>query len=104
MVIGGVKGRKEKPEFGRELRVRRLASPELGKEEGLCSKGQARERSRVVRVSGPAFVDPGLRLPGSSDLSSLSLTVSRTTGEQPSSVPAHLLLGNGIGGAPVERE
>lgn len=80
--------------------MRRVASLELGKEEGLCSKGQARERSRVVRVSGPAFVDPGLRLPGSSDIPSLS----RTTGEQPSSVPAHLLVGNRIGGAPVERE
>lgn len=39
---------------------------------------------------------------GSADLSSLSLAVSRTTGEQPSAVPARLRAQDGGGGRPVE--
>ncbi|XP_008584831.1 PREDICTED: transcription factor RelB [Galeopterus variegatus] len=40
---------------------------------------------------------------GSADLSSLSLTVSRTTGEEPSTVPARLHAQDGGGGRPVEK-
>uniref|UniRef100_A0A2K6CS77 RELB proto-onco, NF-kB subunit n=1 Tax=Macaca nemestrina TaxID=9545 RepID=A0A2K6CS77_MACNE len=45
------------------------------------------------RAIPPAAPELG---PGSPDLSSLSLTVSRSTGEQPSTVPAHLLVHDGV--------
>uniref|UniRef100_A0A8C9JI12 RELB proto-onco, NF-kB subunit n=1 Tax=Panthera tigris altaica TaxID=74533 RepID=A0A8C9JI12_PANTA len=61
--------------------------------------GRAMPSRRVARPSAA----PELGALGSADLSSLSLAVSRTTGEQPSTVPAHLRPQDGGGGRPVEQ-
>uniref|UniRef100_A0A7N5JXN0 RelB leucine zipper domain-containing protein n=1 Tax=Ailuropoda melanoleuca TaxID=9646 RepID=A0A7N5JXN0_AILME len=76
-----------------------------GAHSSVCTLGAGSSAADVPTLSYRALepsAAPELGALGSADLSSLSLAVSRTTGEQPSTVPAHPRAQDGGGGNPVE--
>lgn len=83
------------PELGKEARPGWARGEKTGQERKRVELDRfLRDLHRLLRLAS-------LLPAGSPDLSSLSLAVSRTTGEQPSPVPAHLHSQDRGGGNPL---